>query len=46
MALGNVCSTRLGNVNAVALAEVDQLQLKGIFKGIRGLSGMFSIYAR
>lgn len=49
VALGNACSTRLGNVNTVAmlpLAELDQLQLKGIFKDIRGLSGMFSICAR
>lgn len=41
--------SRLESVNTTALSplvEVDQLQLKLIFKGIRGLTGTFSIYAR
>lgn len=39
--------SRLDSVNATASSPlVDQLQLKSIFRGIRGLTGMFSIYAR
>lgn len=50
--LGNVCTGPSEDSIALTLqlyrplVEVDQLQLKSIFKGIRGLTGMFSICAR